>query len=501
MRIITLILNIITTLINIFLIKKFFHIYQLRDYNNYRFFKFFSKKHAFCMIFLCFLLIFQIFLKNFYIFTTAQIFEILLTLYLSNHLIKPSKTPIKFTPRLMRMYFISSLILCIIIPLKTCTPISCILLTFLPPSSNLLNIYDKLKNKHYIHLAQKKLKLIKPKIIAITGSNGKTSVKNILAQLLKKRYRIQMTPSSYNTPLGISKFINNELKASTEYLILEYGARRKGDIKKLCNIFGADIGIITCVGNQHLSTFKNIENVYDAKKELADFLDTKFCAFNLDNVYTKSMYLNKHGEKQGISISSKCKICASNINIKEGKTHFVLSFNKQSTPISTTLLGEHNVTNILLAVSVAKYLKVKNQDICDAIQDLEPIPHRLELIKTNINILDDTYNCSIESARQAISVLSFFDGKKVIATPGIIEGGKEEYDINFELGRLCSKSDLMIIIGEHNKQAINSGLVSLNYDTKKILFAKTIEQSKQYFKNLNTGDTLLLLNDLPDDYL
>ena len=147
MIVVTISLNIITTILNIFLARKYFHIYQLRDYNNNRFFKFFSKKYAFYMIFLCFLFVLQLLLKNFYIITTMQIFEILLVLYFNHLLIKPSKTPIKYTPRLKRMYVISIIILCLLIPLKICTQISCIILILLPPISNFLNIYDKIKNK------------------------------------------------------------------------------------------------------------------------------------------------------------------------------------------------------------------------------------------------------------------------------------------------------------------------------------------------------------------
>ena len=87
-----------------------------------------------------------------------------------------------------------------------------------------------------------------------------------LCEILSSKYNVQATPKSYNTPLGISKFINDELRDNTEYLILEYGARHKGDIKKLCNIFGADYGIVTTISAQHLESFKSIQNIYEAKK-------------------------------------------------------------------------------------------------------------------------------------------------------------------------------------------------------------------------------------------
>ena len=97
--------------------------------------------------------------------------------------------------------------------------------------------------------------------------------------MLLSTYKVQATPMSYNTPLGISKFINEQLNFDTEFLILEYGARRKKDIQKLCKIFGADYGIITTVSPQHLQTFKSVENIFKTKSELANFLRFKTCVF------------------------------------------------------------------------------------------------------------------------------------------------------------------------------------------------------------------------------
>ncbi len=485
--------------LNLFFIKKYLHIYQLKDYNNARYLShIFKRKFAFLL--LIFSLILTINLTTYFIakliLTTITI---VLNLILNLTLIQQNKTPIKFTNKLKRLYLISLFLTTITLFLPKILLISQIFIVFSPILSNFLNIYDKIKNFYFIKSAQKKLKNSNIKIIAITGSNGKTSVKNILLEILKTKYKVQATPASYNTPLGISKFINQELKNDCDFVILEYGARHKNDIKKLCKTFGADYGIVTTISPQHLQTFKTIENISKAKNELPKFLKNNLCIFNVDNKFCALMFKQKVGKKLSISISKNADVFASNINVKNFKTNFRLHTKKTCSNISTKLLGKHNVTNILLATALATELNIKIENIVQSISSLKPTPHRLEYIKSHINILDDSYNCSLSSAKQAIDVLSSTEHKKMIVTPGIIEGGKKQFNLNFKLGKMCKNLDYVIIVGHTNKKAILSGIKSQNYKCK-IFTCKSLDESKQHFKLLNQNDCLLLLNDLPDDY-
>ncbi len=488
------ILNILSFLMCCFNIKKFVHIYQLKDYNFFRYFKFFSKIYCFFMIFTLFFAIFLTILKNFLIILIFACFEIVINFCVFLGLINSKKTPLKLTGKTKRIIFLSVLILIIPSLCPVGASLNFFVLFISPVVANFLNIYDKIKNKIYILKAQKKLKLYKPKIIAITGSNGKTSVKNILHKILSSTFNVQCTPSSYNTPLGISMFINNSLKAETQFLILEYGARHRYDIKKLCKMFGADYGIITNVSAQHMQTFKNIECVYLAKRELSLHLKNKLCVYNLDNIFCLRMFIEKDCCKLGVKQN-----CNFNFDPNTYLTNFEMSFGSKKIKLATHLLGRHNITNILLAASLALTLGVDEQKLIDAVKNLPFTPHRLELIKSHINILDDSYNCSQSSAREAIEVLKNFDGKKMVVTPGIIEGGKMQYHINFKLGKMLNICDYVIIVGNTNRQAIFDGLNCAGYK-KKVLFVKDLEQSKTYFNLLNCNDTLLLLNDLPDDY-
>lgn len=492
------ILNFLTLFSNSIFIENYLHIYQLRDYNSKRYFRFFLKKRIFYHIFCIILLIFQLIFKNLIILLSINLI-ILIINSLYHFSFNSSKTPIKYTKKIIRLYIISIIFLVLLSPIKYYPSLASIFLVVAPVISNFMNLYDRIKNNNFIKKASEKIKLSQVKIIAITGSNGKTSVKQILNQFLKIKYKILATPKSFNTPLGIAKFVNENDIDKYDFLILEYGARKKGDIKKLCSIYGADYGIITLIAPQHLESFRSIENVYRTKNELSEFLKTDLCIYNIDNLFVYRSYFEKPTLKVSTSIYSKADIYATNIKIKDFKTYFTIHINNQEYEANTRLLGRHNVTNILLAFALAINLGINSNALIKCMKNLNYIPHRLELIKTHLNILDDSYNCSLASAKESTHVLSQFENKKMVVTPGIIEVGKSEYNINFRLGQMCAKFDYLIIVGKHNKSAIKNGASSEKTNCK-IILANSLNDARKYFKLLKQGDNILLLNDLPDDY-
>lgn len=495
--------NLLIFLTNSLVFFKFLHIYQLKSYNNLRYFKYFSKNKLFFTLFCLILFVFEIFINNLLLNIVMYSFVYILNIIYLKNLIKSSKTPLNFTKKLSRIYLISILILFLICQFKHSFSLVVGFTFLIPPIANFLNLYDKILNQIFITKAIKKIKTHKMKIIAITGSNGKTSVKNFLEKMLSTTYKVQATPASFNTPIGIAKFINNELSPKTEFLILEYGARHIKDIKKLCDLFGADYGIITTISHQHIESFKTIENIFKAKQELSICLKGHPCVFNLDNLYTMRMYTQKQGDKLSVSINQQADVFASNIKIEDFKTKFDLTIFNETYSIETNLLGRHNILNICLATAMAKQLGVDTNTIINSIKDLQPVSHRLQLIKTHLNILDDSYNCSPASAKEALWVLSQLGGKKMIVTPGIIECGKEKYNINFNLGKQMAFCNYCIIVGNENKQALIDGIKKEIENTNlqpQIIFTSTLDEAKQHFSKLAIDDTLLLLNDLPDDY-
>ncbi|MBO5926609.1 MAG: UDP-N-acetylmuramoyl-tripeptide--D-alanyl-D-alanine ligase [Clostridia bacterium] len=350
---------------------------------------------------------------------------------------------------------------------------------------------------------QKSQNLIK---IAITGSYGKTSVKEILKVILSKKYKVMATPLSYNTPLGISKTVKR-LDGTEDVLIAEMGARRVGDIKKLTEIVNPNVAVITGVTAQHLETFKKLENVKKTKYELIENMNGGKAVFSSDNKATYEMFrmCDKSAVLAGLNTKGKPRVYATDVKSTSKGTNFTLHVGGESVEVSTKLLGKHNVSNICLAVAVADILGLTIGEIASAICNINPIKHRLEIIESEngLTILDDSYNSNPEGVKCALDVLSEFSGNKFVVTPGIVELGVVENEENFKFGKLLAKvANGVILVGRARTLKIREGLLSEGYSTDKIYMVSSLEDAKRKLTEIyESGDVVLFENDLPDKYL
>jgi len=429
----------------------------------------------------------------------------------------PQKAPLKYTNRMTRLTIILFIIIfagtffmlnfsSVYIPYFQfgavgLTPVFMPLFVVL--SHYIAYPFEAWNNRRYKKLAEKKLarckKLIK---IGITGSYGKTSVKSILATILGEKYRVCVTPYSFNTPMGLSKTILNDLQLNDEVFIAEMGARYMGDIKYLCDMIKPDIGVLTAVGNQHLATFGTQENIINTKNELAQNLKKNGKMFyNLDNRYCKELFEESTAKKYGAN-DDYCY--ASNVKVTSRGSTFKLHINGEEIECHTSLLGKHNVSNIVLCASVAYEMGLNMTEIQAGIEKLIATPHRLAIVPSNnaLIVIDDAYNGSVEGARAAMSVLESFEGKKVVITPGLVELGRETFNSNFQLGIDMAKvSDYVIINGNLNYEAIANGLVFGGFDEKHIFQSGNLKQAVEFLPKItNPGDVVLFENDLPDNY-
>ncbi|MDE7191206.1 MAG: UDP-N-acetylmuramoyl-tripeptide--D-alanyl-D-alanine ligase [Clostridia bacterium] len=348
--------------------------------------------------------------------------------------------------------------------------------------------------------------------IGITGSYGKTTVKNILTTILNQKYNAYCTPSNYNTPLGICRAVN-ELPKECQIFVAEMGARKVGDIKELCDIVKPTYGIITGVGSQHLGAFKSQQNIYNTKKELADFLQSVdgVIVFNGENKFTRQMYDEYVGnKKRAISgelfLSSEedaKKVFVTDAECDSQGLKFVLHIGEERSNCSCKLIGRHNIENILLCVQLCVDLGLNIVQIAEGISQVSPVEHRLQTIElpTGITIIDDSYNSNEEGAKLAIETLNMFKGRKIVATQGIVEMGSEQQRVNFGLGESIAKvADIAILIGV-NREDIRLGMISENFCDKNIYLVEHLDNAKELFSAILTrGDVLLLQNDLPDNY-
>ena len=346
---------------------------------------------------------------------------------------------------------------------------------------------EAIKQKYYIKKAQKKIKKYNVKVIAITGSYGKTSCKNYIYEILKEKYNVLISPHSYNTLNGVLLTINKHLKSFHNYLILEIGVDSKNGMNKFIKNFSFDYCAVTCIGPQHLKTFKTIENIAKEKNKLLK-VSTIASFYNKDDVYiSKNTNIN-----QGVTFS-----CVDNADIvvkqiRNNKLNIKI-FNKNYNTTSM-LLGKHNLSNLALSIAICKKIGVEDSKIIDRISKIKNVKHRLSLFyDNNWTIIDDSYNSNIDGFLNALDVLNQFDGYKIIITPGIIEtSNNNKFDMLISQ-KINSITDLALLIKSPS---------FYKYVDNKLSFY-SFKEAYTYLKNnyIDKKLTILIENDLPEIFL
>ena len=465
----------------------------------------------------------QLFVVNALRYVSVLFYFLFACVYIINTYSVKQKTQIKYTSRMTRLVIAVSIISALVtagllyVTVNTVNYFTAggvtivpVLLPLIVYLAHLLtSVVEKQIAKHYVNKAKERLsKHTDIKVIGITGSYGKTSVKNMIATILASKYKVCVTPFSYNTPLGLSKTILENLEDADQVLVAEMGARNVGDIAELCNMVRPTIGVITGIGNQHMATFGSQENLIKTKGELVEYVTSQngVMIFNTDSPDAKTMYYNANCEKFEVGLNANQDVFAKDIVCtKEGSTFTLIINGEKIKNVKTALLGEHNISNVLVAVSVAKQLGLSNKEIADGISKLIPTAHRLAIVpSTNaLVVIDDAYNGSVEGAKSALNVLSKFDTNKVVITPGLVELGKDQFNSNFEFGRELSKvANYVIITSTINYDAIASGLEFCNFEKTHIIRAGNLSQAVTMLASItNPGDVVLFENDLPDNYL
>lgn len=327
--------------------------------------------------------------------------------------------------------------------------------------------------------------------IGVTGSYGKTSVKNILKTLLSEKFSVVCTPESYNTPIGVALTVKNEELKNKQIFIAEMGARKKGDIKELCEMVKPDFGVLTGVCAQHIQTFESLNEIISEKSELISSCKNPV-------VCGKEIF-----EKLGTTANAVPTENAENIALFADRTEFDFAVDgKTYYRVKTKLLGNAAVENIMLCVTLCLRLGMTGEEIARGVEKLEYIPHRLQLLTANgAYILDDGYNASEQSAKEAVAALKRFDGKKIIVTPGIVETGVLEEKINGKLGERLVGLDRVILVGDTLVGAVKNGYLSAGGDSEKLTVVPSLDDAKELLRSeLLAGDCVLFLNDLPDIY-
>lgn len=435
------------------------------------------------------------------------------------------KLPLVFTPRVQRLVVTSVLVIIIVFYLGyfAGTHVNAKLgnnMTFLIYIILNLFIYavviianfinypmESLIRKRFMNEASEKMQQLKNKmdVVGITGSYGKTTTKNIVTHILNQEKYALMTPASYNTPMGLTITIREKLKPIHDVFVAEMGAYKVGEIAELAELVSPKYGILTAIGPQHLNTFKTIENVQKTKFELIESLDDKGVAvLNIDDPLIAGYEIQSKCRKLTYSLVDKtADFFADNIQYSEDGIAFDVQFpNKEKYHFTSSLLGEHNIQNILAGTAVAYDMGLDVASIQKAVTTLPQVEHRLEIKKSgHFTIIDDAFNANPVGTKKAIDVLTKMNGKKIVITPGMIELGREEEALNKAYGEYMSdKVDVVILVGKSQTQAIYDGLLT-KMKPEQIIVAHDLQEAfAAMYAQAIPGSFVLIANDLPDTY-
>ena len=365
--------------------------------------------------------------------------------------------------------------------------------------------------------AKDKMKKIKSvsglKVIAITGSFGKTSTKEFLLAILSKKFKVLSTKEHHNAEIGIARCILDDLKPSHQIFIAEVGAYNKGKVREVCSMLKPKIGIVTGINEQHLALFGSLNNLLLAEGggELAEALpEDGILIVNGDNKYCLGLYKKtKNKNKKIYSLSNKIinsDIWSDSITVHKDHISFLaIDKSGEMAHFDVKVLGKQNVQNLLGAILTAKEMGMSFGDISEACKDISQKQAGMVLRrgKHSIDIIDSSYSANPDGVFADLDYLSVFPNKKVIVMPCLIELGGKSAEIHEKIGKKIAEiCDLAIITSKDKFKELKKGFDDAKPEGRNILLcdsAKDIYAAVTLF--CKSGDAVLLEGRVPSGLL
>ena len=424
---------------------------------------------------------------------------------------RPSKKPFVATQRVRRLLSVLLALCLLAAALLSALSIPVYFLFAAMPfmvllAATVINPYEVRLNASFFKSAKKKIREHKGLVtIGITGSYGKTNVKFILRDLLSAKYSVLATPASFNTAMGISRTVNDQLKPEHEVFIAEMGATHVGDIKELVDLVRPKYGILTSIGPRHMDTFGSLENIASTKFELIQGLPKSgFAVFGSGDDYINRLYaLCRHDKCHiGLEGDDGAFLRAEHMAFSEkGTTFDMVCADGESIRCRTRLLRSYNVKNILLAAALAKKMNLTMEQIAAGVRKLSPIEHRMQLTPGDLNVIDDSLNDDADSAFEAMRVIAQMPGRRIVVTPGLGEQGGKEADVNFALGTVMADcADAVILVGRRAfSRSIIRGMLQSGFSRSNIHTADDMDDASEILQEISDkGDTVLFESRIPD---
>jgi len=362
-------------------------------------------------------------------------------------------------------------------------------------STRALKPFEERRSKKFVDQAVARLALVQPRVVAITGSYGKTSTKNHLAQLMGSD-GVVVTPRSFNNRAGLSRAINENLADGTRVFVAEMGTYGPGEIRSICSWCVPEIAVVTAIGPVHLERMKRLNVIEGAKYEITE--RASVVIVNLDDPVLARWPQRLVDAGKRVRSAGSTNESAS-VRVRVEGANWTVSVDGDVIGATPALVGVQP-TNLASAVAVALELGVGQADLLERVRRVSAIENRSNVVTapSGVEVIDDTFNANPASAASALKVLKglALSGRRVVVTPGLVELGREQYGENLVLARdIASNGFELVIVNRTNAVPLARGFEgpSRRFNTR--------DEAVTWVRSaLVAGDGVLYLNDLPDHY-
>jgi UDP-N-acetylmuramoyl-tripeptide--D-alanyl-D-alanine ligase len=418
--------------------------------------------------------------------------------------IRGTSSPLEWTRRLRAVAFVATGISLVVAVAGAFTPdpfLGAVAVIFaVPPVLNLsvrvLRPLEERKAQTFVNQAVARLDQVHPRVVAITGSYGKTSTKNYLADLLRSDGGVVASPRSFNNRAGLSRAINENLGEGTRVFIAEMGTYGPGEIRELTSWCVPEIAVVTAIGLVHLERMKTLEVVEDAKREITERAST--VVLNIDDPRLVRWPTSLRAEGKRVITAGSLNEGAT-VRVVEESHRWTLIIEGVNVGTIDAVVGVQP-TNLACALGAALALDVDATSLLERARHVAPVANRLNVVTapSGVVVIDDTFNANPASAQAALDVLASLDlsGRRVLVTPGLVELGVEQHSENLLLARRAGAVPAeLVVVARTNAAALEAGYPHQirRFDTR--------EEAVAWVRSsLIPGDGVLYLNDLPDHY-
>ena len=373
---------------------------------------------------------------------------------------------------------------------KIGTFLGVILTLFSPFLSLILMFYclwpiEELIKKHYIKLAREKVQKNNYIVIGVTGSFGKTTTKNFIYSLLKDDFLISSQNHNYNTVMGLCKYINTQVRDDDEILLVELGVDHLNSMKKFKEIFLLDYAIVTSIGEMHLATFKNLENIIKEKLSIRFLLKEN-----------GKLYLNNEIVSQFPQYLDFDFLSYSENDLDYSRNLFYnIKYNNQN--IETKLLIKKQLSSLMIAIILAENFNISKNKITYLISRIEIPQRRLSTyMQDNFFVIDNSYNGNLVGIKEILEAIKNDERMKIVFTGGLIELGEKYQIYNEELGKNLNIVDKVYLITNDKNHPLKRTI-----QEEKLVEVSTYLEAYRELKNYQEMAILLLLSKGSDIYL